>query len=233
MVSKFGERIKPNAGSEKGTWRKAVPFSELWQVRRKDRAEPWFGRCGERTRPNLRTPNSCRFEFQRKDWVAVSELGEKTRPNPGSELGERQVPFSGWFRVPTGNLVWQVWSSEKIPGKTLVRSWEKASSFLWLVQSSDRELGLAGVEFGEKTRPNPGSELGERQVPFSELRTILQVRSSAKGPGRTLIHIPILESLPWVFSPNSEPDFQTKVRPVPFSEPNFRTRVQPFSFSEL
>ena len=82
------------------------PNSEPW---RKNRAEPWFGRLGERPVPfsDLRTLAGLEFGERRvrrkncaEPWFGrfiVQEFGERTGLNlgsAGSEFGERQGPFS-------------------------------------------------------------------------------------------------------------------------------------------
>ena len=134
---------------------------------------------GER---NWLNPGSTGLEFGEKTELnhnlAGSELGEKNGPNPGlvgSEFGEKKGPNPGsaglekrmcptlvprfgvrryrsepWFRVwvwssKKRTVVWQVLSLEKKPGQTFFQS--------------------LGLEFGERTGPNPGlagSEFGER-----------------------------------------------------------------------
>ena len=87
----------PGSSSEKGSG-----LTMVRQVPRKERAQPWFGRFGERNGLN---PGSAGSEFGERNGpnpgLAGSEFGEKAGLNPGSE------------------------GSEKGMGQTLVRSWEK------------------------------------------------------------------------------------------------------------
>ena len=80
----------------------------------------------------------------------------------GISCPSREFPV--WSRIvfyPEFGVL--VWSSEKGPGRTLVRS--SGSEFRERVWPNP---GSAGSEFGERTGPNPGSagsELGERNGP--------------------------------------------------------------------
>ena len=87
-------------------------------------------------------------------WLG-SEFRERTWPNTGL-AGLKKAPgltpgLAGWEQ---GIGLQKVQSSEKGKGQTLV----------WQVESSDEKTGLnpglAGLEFGEKTGPDPGLEFG-------------------------------------------------------------------------
>ena len=170
----FGERTWANPGWEFG-----------FGVLRRDYAEPWFGRFGERNILNL---SSAGLEFEEITWPNPGfefGFGERNMPNPvsaGSKFRERNELNLGSAGSEFGVWTWvrvRPKPFSELPTYTSSDFRERNRTFSKLgtrvCPGSLSEIGTCRTKvqpclFSE-LRTGQGSEFGERYWPFSKLRT--------------------------------------------------------------